>query len=229
MLVSLGLLAILSGLVAGATKDCQYFFDTDLAYPIGIDRCSYIIRGSERSQTYSFLYHCDSTSQVTKRTYNDSFYCEGPYTNSTYNHSNSDFRCDTDFFNCGKLFGGKSPCTCNVDDGDCDYAVEISLVDQLCFNVTTGVEKTAQSYMWDITCGRYTKPNAALTNYTTGDCTGSSETATYQEGCHDHSGYVYNNNTLWVYNEVDVIVCPGNMASFSLALIAALIFSAFAL
>jgi len=209
--------ALFLGVVANA-KDCQYFYNDLVGYPVGIERCSYYVLNYEGvTESYSFQYFCTSTGVVTEKTYDGVYDCSGTATSTTvYTSKNGTFECASDYLSCGKLFGGKTPCDCTAADGDCDYAIEISLVDEVC------VETDDMSYMWAITCGSVSSANAVETQYAdTTDCTGSSTSVTYTAGCHT--------NTDYINGEQDVIICPANVASFSLTLLMGLILASLSL
>jgi len=220
----LGSLVLASLLIAEAfATQCQYFFNTALEYPVGIGRCSYYVynHGGRHTQ-YSFEYECINENLVAAYTYGSSFTCEGTHSTAYFDSNNATFDCTTTDLNCGKLFGYKTPCTCTASDGDCYVAVEISLVDQIC--VYDETFDSTYSYEWAITCGSIDKANAVVTSYLSSDCSGSSESTTYAAGCSaDYSDLSLNGT------EVDIIVCPGNMATFSLSLFAALIVGALSL
>jgi len=220
MMISIGFLAAFISLAA---SQCQFFYNKAIGYPIGIERCSYVQQKSGgKLYSYSFEYYCVSEDIALMYTYYGSYTCTAQnYSITTYkNGVNGTFFCNSDYRSCGKLFGGQTPCGCTAYNSDCDYSVEISLVDQVC------VEKSSRfygynSYEWAITCGSISKANAQVSTYSASDCSGSSSSSTYAAGCHTNEAYqvLFNANT----SQMDVIICPGNMASFSLALIAALI------
>jgi len=226
MLVSIAFLAVFINLVA---SQCQYFYDENVGYPIGIERCSYIVEktGKKRIQ-YSFEYVCTSESTAKKLTYWGTYSCSGNSTVKYYNSNNATFACNSDYRNCGKLFGGQTPCGCSAGNDDCDYSIEISLVDQTCVELSSDSNVEYKSYSWDITCGSISKANAILNEYTDNSCGSGGVSYTYYAGCHTNDAYkdifIGTNSS-----EMDVIVCPGNMASFSFALIAALVVAALAL
>lgn len=220
----LGSLVLVSLLIVSAYAiQCQYFFNTDLGYPIGIDRCSAFVQRhkGEKPVYYSFKYECISSDIAVMYTYLHNSTCEGKHTHTRYTSSNGTFDCSSSDLNCGKLFGYKSPCDCIIADEDCADALEIALVDQTC--VTVESDSGYISYDWQITCGSLSKANAVLNTYKgSSSCSGSSTSKTLAAGCSSNYDYLSYNSS-----EVDIIICPGNMASFWLSLFTGVIIVVF--
>jgi len=211
------ILGALLGLASA--KECQYFlgdfFGDDVAAPLGIDHCSYWVHNE---QEYSFTITCLSTTVAQMKHYSNKIDCAGDHETYTYTSDNATFDCSTEKLTCGKAFGYKTPCVCTAEGGDCDSAVSVALVDELC---------VSDYYKWMITCGSISKANAVYNIYTGSGCTGSGSASTFQAGCQESTAYQEISNT--TSDELDWIICPGNMATMSFSVLVGLIVAALAL
>jgi len=212
--------ASLLGLVAYAAEDCQYImYDTALLdyVPLGINRCHYMVVGGT---AVSYKFTCNSETEVKMTYYSSTFDCEGSQTSDTLSSSEAVFDCSSDKSECGKLYGFKTPCDCTKEDGNCNYAYALSVVDEIC------VYYDSEFYQkWAITCGSVSEAKAQVSLYSDTVCNSLSTTVTTNAGCHVNSDYTY----AFGDDEVDWIVCPANIQSFSIALLVALIAAAFSM
>jgi hypothetical protein len=212
--------AALLGLAAA--RDCQYVMYEDslvgLYLPLGINRCHYYITSSVQQ---SMQFTCVSETQVRLDSYDKTFDCTGSHNSTTYTSSEMTFDCSTDRSECGKLFGFKTPCDCTKEDGNCDYAFAYSIVDDTCVPYSSLVSNTYYQE-WDITCGSVSKAKAEYTVYTDSACNSEYFNDATSAGCRTNSDY----STIFGNDEVDWIVCPANIHTFSITMIVALIVAA---
>jgi len=203
----------------GFATNCQWVYDPDVVdYPVGIGRCNYVeVTVGNRQGTYSFSYQCTSASSVAMTKFTESVTCSGTATTSDVTDEVSAFQCSSDYAQCGKAFGWKTPCDCTAADSNCDQAISVSLVDEICLYSSS----SSYSYMWQIQCGSISSANAQQFQYANTQCADNpSETYRYDAGC--QQGNNINNQTDW-------IICPGNQSTFSvvvlvIALIASILF-----
>jgi len=214
------IVASLLALVAHAAADCQYVLYQDdlLDYvPLGINRCHYTVVGG---YAYSYKFTCNSETELGLTYYTTAFDCEGSQTSTTYTSSQMVFDCSDEKSECGKIFGFKTPCDCTKEDGNCLFAYALSIVDEVC------VYYNALYYQqWEITCGSVSEAKAVLSMYDDTVCNEFASMDTSNAGCHVNTNYTY----IYGTDEVDWIVCPANIQSFSIALVVALIAAAFSM
>jgi len=217
------LVALLSAMAIA--KDCKYFIHPSYgAYPLGINRCSYFVEGDTRT---SFLISCINSTHAKVTIYDKSYQCTDTHTEMIFGPNDAaTFDCSPTKMECGKLYGSKTPCTCTAQNGDCENAYVVSLVDEQCVT-TTGID-VYDSLMYEITCGSISKAQASIYYYKSTDCSGSYEANVEKAGCAAAHNAKEGNNTYPV-QERDIIICPGNMATLSLSLLVALIAAVFAL
>jgi len=226
MLGRIVLIALLSGL-ASAQSDCQYFYSPDFydGYPLGINHCHYTVQQNSKGTTdsTSVMLKCISETVVEMTIYTQAFDCVGTHQTPLYykNGVNATIDCSTTKLECGKKFGYNYPCSCSANNGDCDFIIEVAIVDDICVPSS----KTT-SNKWTITCGSLSVANAMFSTYNdTTTCGGVGESVTFPAGCQTSKRYEHNYNT----STLDWIVCPGNMASFSMTLLVALLVAALSL
>jgi len=193
----------------GFSKNCKWVYDPDVVdYPVGVNRCNYVeVTTGNNARTFSFKYSCSSTSSVTMYKYLGSFDCSGTYSESDVTDYVS-YECGSDYDVCGKAFGTKTPCDCTAADKNCDTAISISLVDNICLYSTS----SDYSYEWYIQCGSVSSAYARQYQYSNTKCSGDPyQTNTYHAGCQTAK----NSN-----NETDWIICPANKSTFSVVVLA---------
>jgi len=214
--------ATLLGLAAA--RECQYVLYQDsligLYLPLGINRCHYFVTDSiQRSMQFT----CVSETQIELTEYDKNYDCSGSHNSSTYSNAEMTFDCSSDRAECGKLFGFKTPCDCTKEDGNCDYAFAYSIVDETCVPYTS--VSTGYYQQWDITCGSVSKAKAEYGVFTDSACNSEYLSDSTSAGCRTNSEY----STVFGQDEVDWIVCPANIHTFSITMIAALIVAALSL
>jgi len=212
---------LLSVLVNG--RGCQFFYNSDLGYAIGTGRCnSYVFKSGPNAGQHSFIYECNGDAQsVNMYTYSTPN-CVGLYETTTYSVIEASFDCTATKENCGEAFGYKTPCGCDVNEGTCDAAVEFAIVLDVCL---INYDNSTGSYMWNFECNRRKRrgSSATVVRYLTSDCTGTpSGTTSYPEGCFTNDAYMNEFGN----DQIEWIVCSGNMATWSLSLFALLIITA---
>jgi len=187
-------------LSVGFGKYCQWVYQPVVGYPVGTGRCNYIVGSGKTTKEYSFKYVCSSSNVVQEYQYFGTYDCSG--TATILDISSDDgvyYECDQSYDSCGKAFGFKSPCSCTAADGNCDYAISISLVDQICVYLSS----ESYSYMWDIQCGSISSAYAQKMEYSNQECSGNPyQTVVFDAGCNK--------------NDTDTIICPANKATFSI-------------
>jgi len=210
--------ATLLGLAAA--RECQYvLWQNDLTgiyAPLGINRCHYYIVGDSQM---SMQFTCESETSIKMSIYAN-YDCSGVHNSTSFTTSTATFDCSSDKSECGKLYGFKTPCDCTKEDGNCDYAVAYSIVDGTC--VPSIPDTTTLYEQWDITCGSVSKAKAVIGFYTDSACNENSGSTTTKAGCRTNSDY----STVFGNDEVDWIVCPANIHTFSITMIVALIVAA---
>jgi len=206
-----------------SSKGCQYFLNMDVGYPIGTGKCNYYVyTEGEYAGQHSFVYECVTPQLVQMYTY-ATYDCKGIHTTTTYTPINGTFSCQGHKKMCGTTFGYKTPCECTLYNGDCDAAVGMALVKDIC---VYSQKNGTMSYSWDITCGRVNVANARVTRFHTPDCTGTpSGSTTYPAGCFSNPAYEHTFNA----SEIDWVVCPGNVPTWSLSVLALVVAAAFSL
>jgi hypothetical protein len=155
--------------------------------------------------------------------YTEAFDCEGAQVSESYSTSEVRFDCTSSKGECGKLYGFKTPCDCTKEGGDCRYAYALSIVDEICVPYSNSLSTPYQQ--WEITCGSVDKANAKVSLYSDTACNSYLSATTTAAGCHTDADYV----AIYGDDELDRIVCPANIQSFSIALAMALIAASFSM
>jgi hypothetical protein len=215
-------------LALAAAKDCQYallegggFFWPN---PIGINRCNYYVTSKKET---SFMFTCINANNLSMSYFKTSANCYGGTGENRevtyYTSDDMEFDCSSDHEECGKIFGYKTDCDCTLENGDCELAVGLSIVDEFCYSSGLG----DSHYKWEITCGSVSDAQGIISYYENTACSGSAQAQTFQAGCYTNDDYSILTN--YTSDTIDWIVCPGNMATLSLSLIFSLIAGALAM
>jgi len=167
--------------------------------PIAVGSCNYHLSGYT---VYSFMYTCNTFSKVTKTIYNATYDCTG--TSITVDVSdNSIFDCQIGGSACGSTFGYLTSCGCSTSVGDCEYGFQYSVVSGVCVPLAN---KNESAY-WTVECGSSSSSKVTQEMYLQNQkCTGDFNFTSWITGC----------QTLGpTKTQLEIMICPSTMASFS--------------